>query len=263
MSTEPFLRKEAIMLSVDEEIEIYRQVNRDAAIEMSYKPRQSYIARCKELNLKPPKNFYDPKIRSLHPWLARRPRSIARFSTILALDSEISSIFKPEEISNKVKEGYPPLISYTKPNQMSEKLTLCDPMAGGGTIPLESTLLGIDTIAIDYNPIAYLILKATIEYPLKFREELSKAVEKEAVRFIEFAQNSLKNFYKERDDAYIYTKSIRCPSCGKNLIIATKAGIERKEGVIVKRTAKSLKIRCSFCGSRFEVEKQKFFREWI
>ncbi|MCD6411852.1 MAG: hypothetical protein J7L20_05465, partial [Thermoplasmata archaeon] len=81
-------------------------------------------------------------------------------------------------------------------------------------------------------------------------------------RFIEFAQNSLKNFYKERDDAYIYTKSIRCPSCGKKLIIATKAGIERKEGVIVKRTAKSLKIRCSFCGSRFEVEKQKFFREW-
>jgi len=249
------------MVNMDNKIEIYYQINRDAAIEMSYKPRQSYIARCKELNLNPPKIFYDPKIRSLHPWLARRPRSIARFSTILALNSQIS-IFKLEEISNKVREGYPPLISYTKPNQMNKKLTLCDPMAGGGTIPLESALLGMGTIAFDYNPIAYLILKATVEYPLKFKEELSKAVEKEAIKLIEFAQNSLRNFYNERDDAYIYTKSIECPSCGKNLIIATKAGIERKEGVIVKRTAKSLKIKCSFCGNQFEVEKQKFFREW-
>lgn len=244
------------------DLELYYQINRDAAIEMSYKPRQSYIARCKELNLNPPKIFYDPKIRSLHPWLARRPRSIARFSTVLALNSQIQ-IFKLKEIYNKVSEGYPPLISYTKPNQVNKKLTLCDPMAGGGTIPLESVLLGAETITFDYNPIAYLILKATVEYPLKFKKELSKAVKKEAVKMIEFANANLGDFYNEMDDAYIYTKSIDCLCCGKNLLVTTKAGIERKEGVIVKRTAKSLKIKCSFCGSQFEIEKQEFFREWV
>lgn len=243
-------------------LEIYYQINRDAAIEMSYKPRQSYIARCRELNLNPPKIFYDPKIRSLHPWLARRPRSIARFSTTLALDPH-ASVFKPEEIYKKVNEGYPPLISYTKPNQVNKKLILCDPMAGGGTIPLESVLLGIETIAFDFNPISYLILKATVEYPQKFKGKLKKAVKEEAKRMIKFAQTVLGNFYDKSDDAYIYTKSIECMSCRKSLKIAPEAGIERREGIIVKRTAKTLRIRCTSCGNQFEVNKQEFLREWV
>ena len=239
---------------------LYYQINRDAAIEMSYKPRQSYIARCKELSLKSPRVFYDPKIRSLHPWLARRPRSIARLSIILASDSQ-TPVFKLQEIRNKVRLGYPPLISYTKPDKLRKKLILCDPMAGGGSIPLESVLLGIETIAFDYNPIAYLILKATVEYPLKFGDELSDAVREEAKKMIDFARLNL-HFYDEKDDAYIYTKNISCPSCGKSLLIASNAGIERREGVIVKRTAKSLKIRCSFCGNQFSINKQEFFKNW-
>lgn len=264
-----------------EELQLYYQINRDAAIEMSYKPRQSYIARCKELNLDPPKIFYDPKIRSLHPWLARRPRSIARFSIILASNSFVP-IFNLNEIYNKVKNGYPPLISYTKPNQIiNKRLILCDPMAGGGTIPLESVMLGLETIAFDYNPIAYLILKATIEYPLKFKKMLSDAVREEAKKLIEFAHINLGDFYNEKDDAYIYTKNIDCPFCRKSLSIATRVGIkdfldlhpsqqylpvinpERKEGIILKKTAKTLKIKCTFCGSQFEIRKEEFFKEWI
>ena len=46
--------------------------------------------------------------------------------------------------------------------------TVLDPFAGGGSIPLEATRLGCQTIANDYNPVAYLILRATCEYPQKF-----------------------------------------------------------------------------------------------
>ncbi|MEM0211813.1 MAG: hypothetical protein QXM35_04135 [Candidatus Methanomethylicia archaeon] len=52
---------------------------------MSFKPKPSYYARCKELGTKAPKNFYDPKIRSIHPWLARRSRSIARALNLASL----------------------------------------------------------------------------------------------------------------------------------------------------------------------------------
>ncbi len=55
-----------------------RELSRDAAIEMSFKPTPAYIARCKELEIAHSgRTFYDPKIRSLHPWLARRSRSVA------------------------------------------------------------------------------------------------------------------------------------------------------------------------------------------
>jgi len=43
-----------------------------------------------------------------------------------------------------------------------------DPFAGGGAIPLEATRLGCQAIANDYNPVAYLILRATCEFPQKF-----------------------------------------------------------------------------------------------
>jgi putative DNA methylase len=40
-----------------------------------------------------------------------------------------------------------------------------DPFSGGGAIPLEASRLGCKAIANDYNPVAYLILRATCEFP--------------------------------------------------------------------------------------------------
>jgi adenine-specific DNA methylase len=40
-----------------------------------------------------------------------------------------------------------------------------DPFAGGGAIPLEAMRLGCDVTAADLNPVAWFILKCTLEYP--------------------------------------------------------------------------------------------------
>ncbi len=40
-----------------------------------------------------------------------------------------------------------------------------DPFAGGGAIPLEAIRLGCDASAMDINPVAWFILKCTLEYP--------------------------------------------------------------------------------------------------
>ncbi len=49
-----------------------------------------------------------------------------------------------------------------------EDAVVLDPFAGGGSIPLEAGRLGCQPIANDYNPVAYLILRATCEFPQKF-----------------------------------------------------------------------------------------------
>jgi putative DNA methylase len=63
-----------------------------------------------------------------------------------------------------------------------------DPFAGGGAIPLEAGRLGCQSIANDYNPVAYLILRATCEFPQRYgkpgrrkivMEEFGKRVERE------------------------------------------------------------------------------------
>jgi hypothetical protein len=46
-----------------------------------------------------------------------------------------------------------------------------DPFAGGGAIPLEAMRLGCEATAIDINPVAWFILKCTLEYPQKLADQ--------------------------------------------------------------------------------------------
>lgn len=43
-----------------------------------------------------------------------------------------------------------------------------DPFAGGGAIPLEALRLGCEIYSNDYNPVAVLIQKCTLEYPQRY-----------------------------------------------------------------------------------------------
>ncbi|MFH8132345.1 MAG: hypothetical protein QW321_01940 [Candidatus Aenigmatarchaeota archaeon] len=194
-------------------------LSRDAAIEMSFKPRASYYARCKELGIQAPKSFYDPKIRNIHPWLARRPRSVARALNLASLlpvdfaDKFLTILGFDGKLKNLVDKGYPPLISYTSPQTEQFKIDfrdkkLLDPMAGGGTIPLESLILGIDTIACEYNPIAFLLLKATVEFPAKYGSKLYQRVQEESISLINYAKQKLKSFYSEDAEGYIVLRQI-------------------------------------------------------
>jgi len=69
----------------------------------------------------------------------------------------------------------------------SGDIVVCDPMAGGGTIPFESLRLGFRSIAVEYNPVAY-IIRRVLEYPAKFGEELVIRVREEAERLINYME---------------------------------------------------------------------------
>jgi len=92
-----------------------------------------------------------------------------------------------------------------------------DPMAGGGSIPYESVRLGLPTIAGELNPVAYMILKATVEYPARFRERLVPAVREFCEKVHEAAKRDLEPFFPEgvgeQVYAYIWTRTVRCPHC--------------------------------------------------
>lgn len=46
-----------------------------------------------------------------------------------------------------------------------------DPFAGGGAIPLEAMWLGCDVSASDLNPVAWLLLKGTLQYPQAYADK--------------------------------------------------------------------------------------------
>ena len=66
-----------------------------------------------------------------------------------------------------------------------------DPFAGGGAIPLEAMRLGCEATAIDINPVAWFILKCTLEYPQKLAGQ-TRPLPKFAVESGEFMEAFLK-----------------------------------------------------------------------
>ena len=140
------------------------------------------------------KNVRHGHISTLHIWPARRPLAAARSALIATLlpdpgtESErrklvkkIGGEVKTETTkSGKVKESTEGGVLHWKRednpemDEFRERIReafdgrapkVLDPFAGGGAIPLEAMRLGCDTTAIDLNPVAWFILKCTLEYP--------------------------------------------------------------------------------------------------
>jgi adenine-specific DNA methylase len=94
-------------------------------------------------------------------------------------------------------------------------ILVLDPMAGGGSIPLESARLGFTTLANEYNPVACSVLEATVDYPFRFGEELARKARKWARIWEERVEKRLARFYPEHPlakvHAYVFARTVPCP----------------------------------------------------
>ena len=145
---------------------------------------------------------------------------------------------------------------------------LLDPFAGGGAIPLEGLRLGCEVEASDLNPVAVLILKGTLEYPQKYGQPDSHPVPNyihEAARdseqgrwnegdlaaayrrnplatdvrywghwMLERAREELAEFYPPDPDgsvpvAYLWSRTIPCPSCHAEMPLIRQYWLARKD----------------------------------
>src|SRR6516165_11637536 len=102
-------------------------------------------------------------------------------------------------------------------NGLSEKLVVLDPTAGGGAIPFETARLGATALSNDLNPVAALIEKATIDYPLRHGAALRPAFDDLAKVFISKVRERLQGVYPAesdediKPDGYLWTRTIHCP----------------------------------------------------
>ncbi|MFW9971469.1 MAG: DUF1156 domain-containing protein [Candidatus Odinarchaeota archaeon] len=129
------------------------------------------------------KYIRDGHISTLHIWWARRPLASSRSSNFAALINEANDIedwnkkrnfivklCKWDNLNNRkiIDQARKEILKSN--NGISPKII--DPFAGGGAIPLEAIRLGCNTYASDYNPVAVLIEKCTLEFPIKYKDTL-------------------------------------------------------------------------------------------
>ena len=144
------------------------------------------------------KNVRHGHISTLHIWPARRPLAACRAALLATLLPDPGTPEKRRELCEKIggklkeekdKEGRFKEVTeggiLRWKREIENKATLdwfreeirkanggrapkvLDPFAGGGAIPLEAMRLGCEVTAADLNPVAWFILKCTLEYPQK------------------------------------------------------------------------------------------------
>lgn len=125
----------------------------------------------------------------------------------------------------------------------SQQLTILDPTAGGGSIPFEALRLGHRVIANELNPVATVILYATLDYPVRFGAKLisdlihwGNRLRNTTVTQIEdlfpaspltgqelaelrrhlshCPEEILSQFNEEELDGFLYARQVTCPHCG-------------------------------------------------
>ncbi|MDO9574635.1 MAG: DUF1156 domain-containing protein, partial [Candidatus Contubernalis sp.] len=90
--------------------------------------------------------------------------------------------------------GYPRAYNY-QPDRQSGDITVLDPTAGGGSIPFEALRLGHQVIANELNPVAAVILYATLDYPVRFGAELGADIDNWGRKLINSLSNKLDSFF--------------------------------------------------------------------
>ncbi len=142
-------------------------------IEESFPVKEIGAASSKE------KNIRHGHISTLHIWWARRPLAASRATAYAALtpapkdldewQKKRNFIIQLSQWENSNDQG---LLEHARKDILEANggvpPKVLDPFAGGGSYPLEALRLGCNSYAIDYNPVAVLIEKATLEYPQKF-----------------------------------------------------------------------------------------------
>jgi adenine-specific DNA methylase len=184
-------------------------------------------------------------ISTLHVWWARRPLVVARaavLGSLLTEDADVNERFIANLCKWEVHDGdlagrY--LLEHAR-NLIRKRFgdqppKVLDSFAGGGSIPLEALRLGCEAYALEYNPVAYIILKATIEYPQRYGTKLVNEVKRWGEWVLEQARRELAAFYPavggETPIAYIWSRTIRCPNpaCGAEISLFRQFWLARKD----------------------------------
>ncbi len=227
-----------------------------------------------------------PPISEMHYWWTRKPLIVSRAVILAAV---LSDEKKWESYVGLNSKNEKPLF-YDKPWTVNhsyllseakklygDDLTLLDPFAGSGMIPFEALRLGFNAVAIDYNPVAYMIMMATLVYPKKYGIKLYNDVKKNAEEITAELKKELGDLYGDKDLAYIWAFTVKCPSCGRETPLVNDWALDKRGELIYtgykengefyigrggkppEPTVAGAEGRCAFCGrkiSNSEIVKQ-------
>jgi putative DNA methylase len=132
-------------------------------------------------------------------------------------------------------------------------LSVLDSFAGGGSIPFEARRYGFNTYANELNPVASIILKATLDYPFRFGASLTDDIRKYGRILADRVKKRLESFFPveqgESIHAYIWARTVICPYTGKPIPLSPNWWLQKGATQVAVRPI----FDASEAAARFEI----------
>jgi putative DNA methylase len=188
-----------------------------------------------------------PPIYYLHVWWARRPLVASRaaimasllpanadrdkFMHVLGIHGDPAGTKRKIDTAKRTGEdlgsdpyGYVRAFKYQPTKSeiralfpLAAETSVLDPTAGGGSIAFETARLGLAALANDLNPVAGLILTATVDYPCRFGSALLKEFSGLSSKLGQRLSRAFAIVYPREPDGrvegYLWARTITCPYC--------------------------------------------------
>jgi putative DNA methylase len=208
-----------------------------------------------------------PPDKRLHVWWARRPLTVSRAAVLASLlpadfprdaferllgfgksGQELVEIRRLMDSGYQVPGGFGCDRAFKAPipgrdlerlheallRLWPEEVNIIDPMAGGGSIPLEAARFGLKTLANEYNPVACSVLEATVDYPFRFGEKLAERTRLWARTWVQRIEKRLARFFPAVEyasvHAYIFARTVPCPDTHKHTPLVPDWHLFRRKG---------------------------------
>ena len=109
--------------------------------------------------------------------------------------------------------------------------SVCDPTAGGGSIPFEAVRYRLPTHANDLNPVAASVLLAGVEKPARYGLSLSPDLQRWGLELVSRLKERLAGVFQLPDDSdnntYIFARTVACPRTGKTVPLVSDWSLRR------------------------------------
>ncbi len=116
---------------------------------------------------------------------------------------------------------------------------ILDPFAGGGSIPFEARRYGFATVANELNPVAAVILKATLDYPARFGPDLAADIKQWGQEWARRVSDKLARFFPKGENenifAYLWARTVACPVTGKPVPLSPNWWLSKKKTLVAAR----------------------------
>ena len=116
---------------------------------------------------------------------------------------------------------------------------VCDPTAGGGSIPYEAVRYRLPSHANDLNPVAAAILRTGVEIPARYGLRLLEDLERWGSELVERLQARLRGYFPSLPDeevaTYLFARTIACPRTGKCVPLASDWALRRGSNPVAVR----------------------------